>query len=103
MNSNAVHRSTSFGSIAPRTTNARSPARLNFSKMSFGAKDGCSDQITIRAGGKTETHHEILEPINIRLRESGKDGTYNGMAIEAEEGTTLVTFQPAIHGASLGL
>ena len=88
-----------------RASNTERPiARAaEFQQMSFGAKDGCSDHITIRAGGKTETHHEIVEPINIRLRESGKDGTYNGMSIEAEEGTTLVTFQPAIHGASLGL
>ncbi|HWC58688.1 MAG TPA: DUF5335 family protein [Verrucomicrobiae bacterium] len=86
-----------------RASNTERPiARAaEFQQMSFGAKDGCNDQITIRAGGETETHHEIVEPINIRLRQSGKDGSYNGMAIEAEEGTTLVTFQPAIHSAAL--
>ena len=73
--------------------------QAEFEDISFGARDGCSDQITIRAGGEKETYHEIVEPINIRLRESGK-GDYNGVAIEAEEGTTLLMFQPAIHGSA---
>jgi hypothetical protein len=73
-----------------------------FEEISFGKRDGCSDQITIRAGGEKETRHEIVEPINIRLRESGKDGNYNGVAIEAEEGITILTFQPAIHAKWLG-
>ena len=75
--------------------------QAEFEDISFGARDGCSDQITIRAGGEKETHHEIVEPINIRLRESGK-GDYNGVAIESEEGTTLLMFQPAIHANWLG-
>jgi len=71
--------------------------RAEFENISFGQRDGCSDQIVIRAGGESETRHEIMEPINIRLRESGKDGNFNGVAIEAEEGITLLTFQPDIH------
>jgi hypothetical protein len=88
-----------------RASNTERPIARSaeFQQMSFGARDGCNDQITISTGGETETHHEIIEPINIRLRESGKDGNFNGMAIEAEEGTTLVTFQPAIHAAALGM
>ncbi len=73
-----------------------------FENISFGKRDGCNDQIIIRAGGETETRHEIVEPINIRLRESGNDGNYNGVAIEAEEGITILTFQPAIHAKWLG-
>ena len=74
----------------------------DFEEISFGARDGCNDQIVIRAGGEKETRHEIVEPINIRLRGTGTDGNYNGVAIEAEEGTTLLTFQPAIHAGWLG-
>ena len=81
----------------------RSVARgAEFEDISFGKRDGCNDQITIRAGGEKETRHEIVEPITIRLRESGKDGHYNGVSIEAEEGITLLTFQPAIHAGWLG-
>jgi len=80
----------------------RSIARkAEFEEISFGNRDGCNDQITIRAGGETETRHEIVEPINIRLRESGKE-QYNGVTIESEEGITLMTFQPAIQAGWLG-
>ena len=87
-----------------RASNAeRSIARAaEFENISFGARDGCNDQIIIRAGGATETRHEIVEPINIRLRETGNDGNYNGVAIEAEEGITILTFKPAIHAKWLG-
>jgi hypothetical protein len=86
-----------------RASNVERPVarRAEFEEISFGQRDGCSDQITIRAGGATETRHEIVEPINIRLRESGKDN-YNGVSIEAEEGITILTFQPAIHAGWLG-
>jgi hypothetical protein len=87
-----------------RSTQAERPIarRAAFEEISFGTKDGCNDQIVIRLGGDRETRHEIVEPINIRLRESGPNGDYNGVTIEAEEGTTLLTFEPAIHANWLG-
>jgi Family of unknown function (DUF5335) len=74
-----------------------------FQEITFGQRNGCSDQVVIRAGaeGGKETRHEIVEPIRIRLRESGGDGNYNGVAIEAEEGTTLLTFHPLLRAGAL--
>jgi hypothetical protein len=74
-----------------------------FQEMSFGRRDGCSDQIVIRADGEAgrETRHEITEPIHILLRESGPGGSYNAVAVEAEEGTTIMAFQPVIHAGWL--
>jgi hypothetical protein len=73
-----------------------------FEGISFGQRDGCSDQIVIRAGeAGRETRHEITEPIHILLRESGPKGSYNAVAVEAEEGTTILAFQPVIHAGSL--
>jgi hypothetical protein len=74
-----------------------------FEQITFGRRDGCSDEIVIHAGGEDgrETRHEITEPIHILLRESGNDGHFNAMAVEAEEGTTLLTFHPAIHAGWL--
>jgi len=82
-----------------RATNAERAIaqKAEFENISFGQRDGCSDQFVVRAGGETETRHEITEPINVRLRESGNDGNFNGVAIEAEEGTTIMTFHPVIH------
>ena len=68
-----------------------------FEEIKFGQRDGCSDEFLVRAGGESETRHEIVEPMYVGLRETGKDGNFNGVAIEAEEGTTIMTFQPAIH------
>lgn len=74
-----------------------------FQEITFGRRDGCNDQVIIRAGaeGGTETRHEIVEPIHIRLRESGNSGNFNGVAIEAEGGITLLTFHPALHAKAL--
>jgi hypothetical protein len=83
------------------TKSERSIVRgAEFQEISFGQRDGCSDQIVIRADGEAgrETRHEITEPIHILLRESnGGNGSYNAVAVEAEEGTTILAFQPAIH------
>ena len=84
------------------TKSERSIARgAEFEEIAFGQRDGCNDQITVRAGGETETRHEIVEPFRIVLRESTKDGNFNGVAVEAEEGTTVMTFNPAIHAGWL--
>lgn len=82
-----------------RETKAERPVAraAEFEEISFGRRDACNDQIIVRAGseGGVETRHEITEPIHILLRES--DGHFNAVAVEAEEGTTILTFRPAIH------
>ena len=67
-----------------------------FEEITFQKRDGCSDRIKIRAGGETSTHHEIVEPIRILLRATEDGAAFNGLAVEAEEGTTLMTFTPVI-------
>ena len=88
-----------------RVTKAERPIvrEAEFEQITFGQRDGCSDQLVIRAGGEggRETRHEITEPIHILLRESGHDGSFNAVAVEAEEGTTIVTFRPVIHAGWL--
>jgi hypothetical protein len=71
-----------------------------FQEIRFGKRDGCNDHIMVRAGGETGTHHEIVEPIHILLREQGSGG-FNAIAVEAEEGTTLLRFNPIIRMAWL--
>jgi hypothetical protein len=88
-----------------RATNTERPVarRAEFQEIAFGNRDGCSDQIVIRADGEggRETRHEITEPIHILLRQSGNDGNYNAIAVEAEEGITILTFHPVLHADSL--
>ena len=71
-----------------------------FQEITFGKRDGCNDQIVVRAGGETETRHEIVEPIHILLREVS-DGAFNAVAVEAEEGITVMKFNPVIRPAWL--
>jgi hypothetical protein len=82
-----------------RASNAERPIAIKaeFEKISFDKRDGCSDQITVHAGGESETRHEIVEPIQILLRASGQDGNFNAVEIQAEEGTTFLKFHPVIH------
>lgn len=70
-----------------------------FQEIRFGNRDGCNDRIMVRTGGEAETHHEIVEPIHILLRESGKGEGFNAIAVEAEEGTTVLRFNPVIRPA----
>lgn len=67
-----------------------------FEEMTFGKRDGCNDQIIVRVGGEGATHHQIVEPIHILLRATEDGRAFNGLAVEAEEGTTIMTFTPVI-------
>jgi hypothetical protein len=83
-----------------RSTQANREIALaaEFEEMSFDKRDGCSDQMIVRAGGEKETRHAIVEPIHVLLRETRDGGGgYNTVTIEAEEGTTILTFHPVIH------
>jgi hypothetical protein len=70
-----------------------------FQDITFGRRDACNDRIMVRVGGEVGTHHEIVEPIHILLRELGNGGGFNAVAVEAEEGTTLLKFNPVIRSA----
>src|SRR3954466_626774 len=66
-------------------------------KLSFQQTDGCNDQIALDFGepGTRPATHLIIEPIQILLRPA-ESGSYNPMEIDAENGTTLLTFHPAV-------
>jgi Family of unknown function (DUF5335) len=67
-----------------------------FEEIQFGKRDACNDRISIRGRDKADTNHEIVEPIHILLRETEGGAGFNAVAIEAEEGTTFLMFQPVI-------
>jgi len=66
-------------------------------QMKFELSPGCSDQIRvdIGAGNEKPVTHLITEPIHIILRPAD-GGSFNPLEIDAESGTTLLTFRPAI-------
>ncbi len=75
-----------IGADGIRTAVARD---LPLDKMSLDKSDACNDVITIKLGQGRMTHF-IIEPIHLRLRQS-KDGK-KLLELDAENGTTLVTF-----------
>ena len=66
---------------------------LPLEKVTLQAKDACNDAIWINATGGFE--HEILEPIHIRLKRN-PGGGFNPVQIDAEQGTTILHFRPAL-------
>ena len=70
---------------------------LPLQQIKFELSAGCSDQLRIDLGatGEKPVSHLITEPIHIILRPS-EGGSFNPLEIDAESGTTLLTFHPAI-------
>jgi hypothetical protein len=56
-------------------------------------KDECNDVIDIRTSGPA---HTVTEPIRIRLEETEEGAAYNSVIIDAESGSTSVSFKPVL-------
>jgi len=71
---------------------------LPLEKMTFDQTDACSDLITIALGrsGERRINHVVIEPIRLLLTHT-KEGSKR-LQIEAENGTTLVTFHSGRFG-----
>jgi hypothetical protein len=61
--------------------------------VTLRAKDACNDSIWVNASDGFE--HEIIEPIHISLKRN-PEGGFNPVQIDAEAGTTLLHFRPAL-------
>lgn len=66
---------------------------LTLERIRLGSKDACNDAIWINAAGGFE--HEIIEPIHITLKRNSEGG-FNPVQIDAETGTTILHFRPAL-------
>ena len=72
----------------------REPGRaVSLERVTFGPKDACNDAISINATDGFA--HEILGPIHIKLKRNA-EGSFNPVQIEAETGTTILHFRPAL-------
>ncbi len=69
-----------------------------FQDIAFGKRNGCSDQITVRAAAEigSQTRHDIIEPIHVFLGNAADGHTHNTVSVDAEEGTAILTFHPGI-------
>ena len=83
--------------IAPDGAKTRNTGRLIFEEMKFDTSDPCSDILSVRARDSREITHVMVEPTHIALLETENRGTFNPVIIQAANGTTKLTFHPAIH------
>lgn len=67
-----------------------------FDGMEFGRKDDCNDRIAVRMSGEKTGEHEIVEPIRIQLAETENGAAFQSVVVQAEDGTTILTFHPTL-------
>jgi hypothetical protein len=68
-------------------------AAMALESIEFGPLNGCTDGIRIRAAGGFE--HVITEPLHVRLVRNPTGG-FNPVEIDAEEGSAVLHFKPAL-------
>ena len=57
-------------------------------------KESCNDVIRIRCSSLPD--HTVTEPIHIKLKETEGGAAFNAVLIEAESGSTFLTFHPVL-------
>ena len=72
-----------------------------FQSMDFDTSNPCNDVILLRVRNEREIAYDIIDPVHILLRETEPGEDFNPVQIEAENGTTFLTFHPAIHAQML--
>jgi hypothetical protein len=65
--------------------------------IEFRQVSGCNDAVIIRAGG---VDHQAVDPLHIRLVQNAGGG-FNPVEIDAEEGSVVLQFKPALKPAIL--
>ena len=65
---------------------------LPLQKVRYDPSGECSDRLFLTFGkeGTREMTHEVVEPIHVKVREEG--GGAKGLQIDAENGSTIVSF-----------
>jgi len=66
---------------------------LLLEQIEYGPLDACNDGIRIRAADGFQ--HIAVEPLHIRLVRNANGG-FNPVEIDAEAGSTILTFRPAL-------
>ncbi|MDB6020214.1 MAG: hypothetical protein JWQ04_71 [Pedosphaera sp.] len=83
--------------ILPNGSKTERVGDATFQSMELDTRNSCNDVILLRVRNEREIAYDIVDPIHLLLRETQTGEDFNPVQIEAENGTTLLTFQPAIH------
>lgn len=85
-----------------RNGSRRAVARnVSFEAIRLEKQEGCSDQISIRCQSGNRVKHDVSGPIHVNLKETESGAAFDTILIEAEDGTTVLTFHPVIRTAWL--
>ena len=73
-----------------------------FQRMMLDRSGPCIDRLTIEfaSGGGTTNAYVITDPFQLVLREA-ENNRYRTLEIRGEEGTSILTFRPGVHPATL--
>jgi hypothetical protein len=74
---------------------------VTLENMALDTSNPCSDVLVLRVRNEREWSYDVVDPIHIILQESKPGGDFNPVQIDGENGTTFVTFHPAIHADML--
>ncbi len=72
-----------------------------FEKMDLDTSNPCNDVLMLRVRDGRAEAFDIIDPIHITLVESQPGGDFNPIQIDGENGSTFLTFHPAIHAQML--
>jgi hypothetical protein len=65
--------------------------------IAYKAQSPCNDVISLRLRGKRDIEYDIVDPVHVLLEETSHAGDFNPVRIDGENGSTFLTFHPAIH------
>ena len=92
---------TTIEMIGPDGIKTEKAGSATLESMVLDTHGTCNSVISIRVRNNREITHEIIDPIRVMLKQTGEQGEFNSVQIEAENGTTLLAFHPAIHARML--
>ncbi|MDB6022661.1 MAG: hypothetical protein JWQ04_2518 [Pedosphaera sp.] len=87
--------------ILPNGLKTEQVGDATFQSMELDTSNSCNDVILLRVRSEREIAYDIIDPVHLMLRETRSGEDFNPIQIEAENGTTFLTFHPAIHAQML--
>jgi len=87
--------------VEPDGAKRQVASNVALDRIEFGRRDDCNDHIAVKTSGDQTRDLDIVEPIRIKLMESENGAAYPSIIVEAEDGVTILTFNPTLKAAAL--
>jgi Family of unknown function (DUF5335) len=87
----------SIETIHPDGQKRAQTGNATLQSMDLDTSGPCNDVLLLRVDNERESAFDIIDPVHIILQETHSGDDFNPVRIDGENGTTIVTFHPAIH------